>query len=57
MGRPWQHVHPGSDDAEIIRSFLEQHPIRTLNIAGPRVSTDPGIYEYVFAVLEQLVAS
>ncbi|HEV8097268.1 MAG TPA: putative molybdenum carrier protein [Burkholderiales bacterium] len=57
MARPWQHVHPGADDAASIRSFLEQHRIRTLNIAGPRVSTDPRIYEYVFAVLERLAAS
>ena len=57
MGRPWQHVHPGSDDAESIRSFLEQHRIRTLNIAGPRASTDPGIYEYVLAVLQRLAGS
>jgi hypothetical protein len=57
MARPWQHVHPGTDDPESIRSFLEQHRIRTLNIAGPRVSTDPRIYQYVFAVLERLAAS
>ena len=54
IGRPWQHVHPGADDAESIRSFLGQHRIRTLNIAGPRVSTDPGIYEYVLAMLDRL---
>ena len=57
MGQPWQHVHPGSDDAESIRSFLAQHHIRTLNIAGPRLSTDPEIYEYVLAVLERLAGS
>ena len=57
MGRPWQHVHPGADDAESIRSFLEQHRIRTLNIAGPRVSTDPAIYEYVLCVLERFAGS
>jgi len=57
IGRPWQHVHPGTDGAESIRSFVEQHRIRTLNIAGPRVSTDPRIYDYVFAVLERFAGS
>ena len=53
LGRPWQHVHPGADSVARVAAFLEQHRIRTLNVAGPRVSTDPGIYEYVYAILEQ----
>jgi hypothetical protein len=57
LGRPWLHVHPGADNAESIRSFLRWHRIRTLNVAGPRVTTDPGIYEYVLAVLERLAGS
>jgi hypothetical protein len=52
--RPWQHVHPGTDGVAAIRSFLEQHAVRTLNIAGPRVSTDPAIYDYVLSVLLRL---
>jgi hypothetical protein len=55
--KPWCHVYPGADSVERIKEFLEQHHIRTLNIAGPRVSTDPGIYAYVFAVLERLRAA
>jgi hypothetical protein len=54
LGKPWCHVHPGADSIETITAFLEQHRIRTLNVAGPRVSTDPGIYDYVFTVLERL---
>ena len=57
LGKPWSHVHPGADSVESIAAFLEQHRIRTLNVAGPRVSTDPGIYAYVFAVLERLRAA
>ena len=57
LGKPWRHIHPGADRVENITGFLDQHRIRTLNVAGPRVSTDPGIYEYVFAVLERLRGS
>jgi putative molybdenum carrier protein len=54
LGRPWRHVHPGADSIAALVDFLQQHRIRTLNVAGPRVSTDPAIYEYVLGVLEQL---
>ena len=54
LGKPWRHIHPGADTLESVTSFLDQHRIRTLNIAGPRVSTDPGIYEYVRTVLGRL---
>ena len=57
LGRPWQHVHPGADSITLVVAFLEQRRIRTLNVAGPRVSTDPGIYEYVYAILERLAES
>jgi len=57
LGKPWRHIHPGADSVENITGFLDQHRIRTLNVAGPRVSTDPGICEYVFAVLERLRGS
>ena len=54
LEQPWLHVHPGADDAAAIREFLERHRIRTLNVAGPRESTDPGIYAYVYGLLERL---
>jgi hypothetical protein len=54
LGRPWLHVHPGADDAAAIGEFLERHRIRVLNVAGPRASTDPGIYEYVIEVLDRV---
>jgi hypothetical protein len=54
LGKPWRHIRPGADGIQSIQSFLEQHRVRTLNVAGPRVSTDPGIYDYVFNLLEQL---
>jgi len=54
LGRPWLHAHPGADDPAPIRAFLARHRIRTLNVAGPRASGDPGIYAYVFGLLERL---
>lgn len=46
----------GADRVAVIAGFLEQNRIRTLNVAGPRASTDPEIYEYVAGVLRSLGA-
>jgi hypothetical protein len=54
LNQPWLHVHPGNDDPQTIKDFLERHKVKTLNVAGPRASTEPGITEYVTAVLERL---
>jgi hypothetical protein len=53
LDQPCLHVHPGDDDAKTIRVFLEGHRVRTLNVAGPRESTEPGIYGYVTEILER----
>lgn len=53
LGQPWLHVHPGSDDPTLIKAFFERHRVKTLNVAGPRESTEPGIYRYVTGVLER----
>jgi hypothetical protein len=53
LAKPWLHVHPGNDDPKTIKDFLERHRVKTLNVAGPRASTEPGIYEYVIQVLER----
>jgi Circularly permutated YpsA SLOG family len=57
LAKPWLHVHPGNDDPKTIKDFLERHRVKTLNIAGPRESTEPGITEYAAAVLERLFAA
>lgn len=54
LGKPWLHVHPGGDDPKAIREFLARHRVRVLNVAGPRASGEPGVYEYAIAVLERL---
>lgn len=56
LAQPCLHAHPGADDPQTIRAFLERHRIRTLNVAGPRASTDPQIYDYVTEVLERVFA-
>ena len=55
LGKPWRHAHPGADGAEEILAWLETTRIRTLNVAGPRTSTDPDIYAYALGVLESLL--
>ncbi len=42
-------------DPTVVSSWLIQHDIRTLNIAGPRESTSPGIYESAYAFLHTFV--
>jgi len=54
LGRPWLHAHPGADSAERLREFVRPHRIKVLNVAGPRASGDPAIYDYVFEVLGRL---
>jgi len=41
--------------AAIVRGFVTRHRIATLNVAGPRASKQPRIYDYVFAVFVQVL--
>ncbi|WP_442482767.1 putative molybdenum carrier protein [Aeoliella sp. SH292] len=50
------HTRPGiasaiRKDAEALNQFLTEHGVGTLNIAGPRASTEPKIASYVWSVL------
>src|SRR6476620_9542937 len=38
IGRPWLHVMQTDDWRQTTRRFFQQHPIRVLNVAGPRGS-------------------
>jgi len=40
------------DAASLILQWIDAHKIKTLNVAGPRASKDPEIYEDVFRILE-----
>jgi hypothetical protein len=39
----------------LIDEWLRNHQIETLNIAGPRASSDAGIYDAAFALVSELL--
>ena len=57
--RPCCHVDLLAMDefegALLLHSFVTESDIRVLNVAGPRLSGDPGIYRSVKAVMEALI--
>jgi len=55
--RPYLVVDLQNDpEPQRVRAWLEQHAIRTLNIAGPRESTAPGITPIVAKFLRELLS-
>ncbi|NML59894.1 hypothetical protein HHL21_02105 [Massilia sp. RP-1-19] len=52
LGKPWLHVRPGVHPKYVAR-FLARHCVKTLNIAGKRESSAPGIARFATAVLSQ----
>lgn len=54
LGKPWLHVRPGVHPKYVAR-FLVRHRVKTLNVAGKRESSAPGIGELVRLVLSQAV--
>ena len=56
--KPWIHIDldmtPYSDAAIMIREWIERNGIKTMNVAGPRESKDPMIYQAVLDLLEQM---
>jgi hypothetical protein len=55
LGKPVLHLSRDEADAataaDELRAFVVERRLRTLNVAGPRASQEPGIGEYVRAVL------
>jgi hypothetical protein len=54
-GKPVLHISRGqgfSAHAQV-RTFLDQHNVRVLNVAGPRASQEPEIASFVQTVLAQ----
>ena len=43
-----------ADVIDMIRQWLDENNIRVLNIAGPRESSSPGIYDGACAVFQEL---
>jgi hypothetical protein len=52
--KPCLHVHPKLNAVVLIREFLKRYPVKVLNIAGPRLSREPGIADYVLSILDQV---
>ncbi len=56
--RPWLHIDlnhtPAFKAANQIRSWLDEHAIEILNVAGPRASKDDQIYPAVFKLIESI---
>jgi hypothetical protein len=42
-----------ANHAQELRSFIEKFGISVLNVAGPRASDEPGVYQFVLSVLDQ----
>jgi hypothetical protein len=60
LGRPWLHVSQERDGLGAVTrvaDFLQTHAIRTLNVAGPRASSETGIAAFVGLVLTQAAAT
>jgi hypothetical protein len=57
--RPWMHVDLEKTNffkaAMEVRSWVEQNQIKVLNVAAPRGSKDPGIYEATKKLLTLLI--
>ncbi|MEE9130707.1 MAG: putative molybdenum carrier protein [Phycisphaerales bacterium] len=39
-----------------VRAWLNEHAVTTLNVAGPRASTDPQIYELALQLMRKVLA-
>lgn len=56
-GKPWLHIDlqasSPAEAARAIRDWIEADAIKVLNVAGPRASEDPDIYEGTVELLEK----
>jgi hypothetical protein len=59
--KPWVHLDlsqlSDQEAAAALASFIEQHDIRTLNVAGSRGSSHPDIGDRTFAVVSAVLRS
>jgi len=55
-GHPWLHIDLNKTEsfqaAKQIKSWLAEHEIEVLNVAGPRASKDPDIYQATVHILK-----
>lgn len=64
LGKPVLHLSRDgigtereANAAATLRAFLEEHQVRTLNVAGPRASQEPDIWAFVSNVLGRSLAA
>jgi hypothetical protein len=61
LGKPCLLVQVDTEPAEIVdcrvRSWFNATPIKRLNIAGPRASKRPEIYDLTFALLDRVLGT
>jgi hypothetical protein len=54
--KPWIHIDleitPFPEAASMIREWIRHNSIKVMNVAGPRASKDPKIYQAVKELLE-----
>jgi hypothetical protein len=55
LGKPWLHVRP-SVHPKFVARFLTRHAVKTLNVAGKRESSAPGVGALVSQVLTQAIS-
>ena len=60
-GKPWMHVDASKISleaaVELIKAWLSGSQVKILNVAGPRASKDPKIYETTEKLLTRLIQS
>jgi len=57
--RPWVHVDLDKvslpDAVGIVKTWIVQYNIKILNVAGPRASKPPSIYDETVKILERVI--
>ena len=56
LHRPWMHFRPGVHERFLV-SFLVQNRVTTLNVAGKRESSAPGVYQFTYETLNRALRS
>jgi hypothetical protein len=54
IAKPYLHVFPSQTWRRQLETFLGTNVIRTLNVAGPRLSSAPGIERFVHEVMNEM---
>ena len=57
LAKPYLVIDPAeATSAATVRPWLNERAVKTLNVAGPRASTDPHIYELALGLLRKVLA-